>query len=181
MSGRITIGVFIPCGAQLLDVAAVDVLGVMSKEYFATASDIVPPPIFAATPEVTVYYISTPSSGDEIPLTSGAILKPTHTYEDDAVAPGKLDIVLVPGPDPACNPDEGGLEWLRRQNATKGVDILSVCTGLYICGAAGIADGKLASGPRGVQDDLRKKFPKVKLVGANQRWVQDGNFWSSGM
>ena len=184
MSNHIKIGVYIPHGAQLLDVATIDVLGVMSKEYFSALSpDLVPPQLKVAVPDVTIYYIATPSTGvgGNIPLTSGATLKATHTYADDEVAPGKLDIVMVPGPDPSIEHDEGGLVWLRRQSETEGVDILSVCTGLYICAAAGFVDGKKASGPRGVQDDLRKKFPNVKLVGDNLRYVQDGNFWSSGM
>ncbi|KJZ77859.1 hypothetical protein HIM_02496 [Hirsutella minnesotensis 3608] len=46
--------------------------------------------------------------------------------------------------------------------------------------AAGIANGRLASGPRGFQDTLRKRFPEMKLAGDKYRWVRDGNFWSSG-
>ena len=180
MSDHIRIGVFIPNGAQFLDVATVDVLGVMSKEYLSVVSDMMPGHVAAIAPRVTIYYITTPSMGSEIPLTSGAVLKATHAYTDGEVAPGKLDVVVVPGPDPASVYEEGGLEWLRRQSETKGVDVLSVCTGLYVCASAGIADGRTASGPRGTQDDLRKKFPKVKLVGEDQRWVRDGDFWSSG-
>lgn len=180
MSSHIKIGVFIPNGAQFLDVACVDSLGVMSKEYLGI-TPFLPAHVAAIAPDVSVYYISTPEQGSEIKLTSGAVMKATHIYTDDEVAPGKLDIIVVPGPDPTETFAEGGLKWLREQAGTKGVDVLSICTGLFICASAGIADGKRASGPRGLQSMLKDKFPKVKLVGDKYRWVQDGNFWSSGM
>ncbi|KAH7171157.1 class I glutamine amidotransferase-like protein [Dactylonectria macrodidyma] len=176
---HIHIGVFIPSGAQTLDVATVDVLAVMSKEYLSVLP-MLPAHMAGLAPNVTVSYITTPQQGPEIPLTANMTIKATHSYEELAVAPGKLDIVVIPGPDPQVSLEEGGLEWLRAQFKTPGVDILSVCTGIYICGAAGILEGKSASGPRGLQDDLVKKFPGVKLVGEKYRWVQDGNLWSSG-
>ncbi|KAJ6786277.1 hypothetical protein PWT90_00817 [Aphanocladium album] len=183
MSHHIKIGVFVPCGAQLLDLACVDVLGVMSKEYFSAlrrAVPLLPAHVVDLAPDVSLYYISSPEQGSDIPLTSGATLKATHLYTDEEVSPGKLDIVMVPGPDPAIDFSDGSLQWLREQAGTSGVDILCVCTGIFLCASAGIVDGKRASGPRGLQALLKDKFPKVKLVGDNYRWVQDGNFWSSG-
>lgn len=180
MSQHIRIGVFIPCGTQFLDVACVDSLGVMSKEYFTAVGDMIPAHVAALAPVVSIYYISTPEQGVDIPMTSGATLRATHMFTDEAVAPGKLDIIAVPGPDPNSEFPDKGLAWLRKQAETPGVDILSICTGLFVCASAGIADGKKASGPRGLQGVLGKRFPKMKLVGDNYRWVQDGNFWSSG-
>ncbi|KAL3962032.1 hypothetical protein ACCO45_003555 [Purpureocillium lilacinum] len=108
-------------------------------------------------------------------------IRATHSYGDAEVAPGKLDVVLVPGPDPMLAfDDEGALAWLRAQAGVEGVDVLSICTGLFVCGAAGIADGKRASGPRGLQGMLKERFAKIELVGDEYRWVRDGNFWSSG-
>lgn len=179
MSNKVRIGVFIPNGAQSLDTATVDVLGVLSKEYFSELP-FLPKHMYDAAPNVSFAYITTPEQGPDIPLTSGMTVKATHVYSDPDVAPGQLDVVIVPGPSPTAVFEKGGLEWLRQQHATEGVDVLSVCTGLYICASAGIADGKNVSGPRGLQDDLSKKFPKIKLVGDKQRWEQDGNLWSSG-
>ncbi|KPM45534.1 hypothetical protein AK830_g1023 [Neonectria ditissima] len=179
-STHVRIGVFIPSGAQTLDTATVDVLGVMSKEYLGMVP-IIPAHLSALAPSVSISFITTPTQGPEIPLTSNMTIKATHSYEDPAMAPGQLDIVIVPGPDPTQTAfDEGGLEWLKAQFETPGVDILSVCTGIYVCGAAGILEGRRASGPRGLQDDLEKKFPGVQLVGEKYRWIQDGNLWSSG-
>ncbi|UNI21028.1 hypothetical protein JDV02_007059 [Purpureocillium takamizusanense] len=177
----IRIGVFIPYGAQTLDTACVDVLGVMSREYLSAIPQL-PAHVSALAPHVSVSYITTPTQGVDIPLTSGMTIRATHSYGDAAVAPGELDVVLVPGPDPSLplDDDEGALAWLRGQAGAEGVDVLSVCTGLFLCGAAGIADGRRASGPRGLQWMLKERFPGVELVGDEYRWVRDGNFWSSG-
>ncbi|EFZ00218.1 DUF4066 domain protein [Metarhizium robertsii] len=179
MPSHIKIGVFIPNGAQFLDVACVDSFGVMSKKYLGVLP-FIPSHVSSLAPDVSIYYVSSPKQGPEIPLTSGAVLKATHVYTDEEVAPGKLDMVVVPGPDPTEKFAEEGLKWLRGHAETEGVDVLSICTGLFICASAGIADGKRASGPRGLQDWLKESFPKLNLVGDKYRWVQDGNFWSSG-
>ncbi|KND90230.1 Isonitrile hydratase [Tolypocladium ophioglossoides CBS 100239] len=179
MSKHVKIGVFIPNGAQTLDTACADVLGVMSKEYLSLDPSR-PAHITALAPDMTFSYITTPAQGREIPLTSGLVIKATHDYTEAEVAPGKLDIVVVPGPDLPVELDEGGLRWLREQSEAPGVDVLCICTGIFVCGAAGIVDGKQASGPRGLQDMINKRFPRIKLVGGKHRWVQDGNFWASG-
>lgn len=180
MSSPIRIGVFIPNDAQTLDVATIDVLGTMSHAYFSGMSNMLPQHLISIAPEVSIVYITSPKTGYLVPLTSGMTIKATHFYTDEEVKPGMLDIVMVPGPDPKSTFEEEGLEWLRKHSKTKGVDILSVCTGIFLCAQAGIVDGKKASGPRGLQGELMKKFPKIELVGDNQRWVRDGNFWSSG-
>lgn len=121
--------------------------------------------------------------GENIELTAGANIRCTHHMSSPEAQPGKLDIVLIPGPDPSVTVDEESKNWLAAHAAIPTTDILSICTGAYICGAAGILKGKKFCGPRGVQDDLQKKFgdQNVSWVGGELRWVQDGNIWSSGM
>ena len=92
----VRIGVFIPSEAQLLDVATVDVLGTISKEYLSVLPHL-PAHVKAGAPSVTIVYITSPKNGGEIPSTSSSTLKSHHTYQDDAVAPGKLDVIVVPG------------------------------------------------------------------------------------
>jgi transcriptional regulator GlxA family with amidase domain len=115
-------------------------------------------------------------------MTSAARLASTHHLSDAAVQPGQLDIVLVPGPDPttdwAKHPE--ATDWLAAHAAQPKTDILSVCTGIYLCGAAGLLKGRKACGPRGLQGDLAKRFEGVQWVGEELRWVRDGNVWSSG-
>lgn len=177
---HIKIGVFIPNEAQLLDVATVDILGSMSKEYLGPL-DFLPSHVAAIAPNVDIVYITAPANDGVIPCTSNLSIRATHTWTDEAVAPGKLDVVVIPGPAPTSEFDGDGLKWLARQAATDGVDVLSVCTGALVCCAAGIAEGRELSGPRGLQGVLKEKFPGVKLVGDERRWVKDGNLWSSGM
>lgn len=179
MSKHVRIGVFLPNGAQALDVATVDILASMSKEYLAEIPDL-PSHMGDIAPSVTVSYITSPTLGELIPLTAGMTIKATHLHTSPEVAPGKLDIVVVPGPAPRSTFEDDGLKWLKAHAETEGVDILSVCTGILICAAAGIVDGKVASGPRGMQDVIKSKNPTIKLVGDDVRWAQDGNFWSSG-
>jgi transcriptional regulator GlxA family with amidase domain len=106
----------------------------------------------------------------------------THHLSDPAVQPGQLDIILVPGPNPTTDfgPLKDATDWLAAHAARPETDILSVCTGIYVCGAAGLLKGRKACGPRGLQGDLAKKFEGVEWVGDEVRWVRDGNFWSSG-
>ncbi|KAM0345288.1 hypothetical protein ACHAPU_006687 [Fusarium lateritium] len=177
-SKQLRIGVFIPSGVQLLDLATVDVLASMSKEYLGVFP--FPAHISQMAPSTKTVYITSPKLFPNVGLTADLSVRATHTYQDDHVAPGKLDIVVVPGPEPTATFEEGALKWLRDQFNTQGVDVLCVCTGVYLCGAAGILNGRSVSGPRGLQDDLIKKYPDVKFVGEKYRWIQDGNLWSSG-
>lgn len=147
---------------------------------------MVTPAIYALAPSVEIFYISKVQPGQPILMTASMNILCTHHFSSPAVAPGKLDIVLVPGPDPKLDlySNKAPLAWLagHANNAEKRTDILSVCSGIYLCGAAGILKGKKACGPRGLQQDLRKRFESqdVDWVGDELRWVEDGNLWSSG-
>ncbi|KAJ4290713.1 hypothetical protein N0V88_006461 [Collariella sp. IMI 366227] len=162
----IRIGVYIPSECQLLDMACVDIFGTMSHEYFSLLGDSAPAPIVNLAPSIKIF----------------SHLSCTHHISDPAVQPGHLDIVLVPGPDPSLDWSDKKKEtdWLAAHAARPETDILSVCTGIYICGAAGLLKGKKACGPRNLQGDLAKKFEGVDWVGEKLRWVRDGNLWSSG-
>ncbi|RBR12542.1 uncharacterized protein FIESC28_08593 [Fusarium coffeatum] len=177
-SKQLRIGVFMPSSVQLLDLATVDVLASMSKEYLGLLP--LPAHIGKMAPSIKITYITSPKLFPDVALTADLTIRATRTYEDEDVAPGKLDIVVVPGTEPGDDFEEDATRWLRDQFNTEGVDVLCVCTGVFLCGAAGILDGKSVSGPRGLQDDLRKKYPNVKFVGEKYRWIQDSNLWTSG-
>lgn len=142
---------------------------------------LIPDPIIDLAPFVEIHYIGSVRAGEHIKVTSNESILATDHYGDAAVAPGKLDIVLVPGPDPLSHTEAAALEWLAAQAATAGVDILSICTGIFICGEAGLVKGKTVCGPRALQDMIRERgFGEKELVGHKYRWVQDGNLWSGG-
>lgn len=178
----VNIGVFMPNGAQLLDMAAVDLFGVLDKTYLTELRPLLPnDAVWHMARPANFHYITTAAMGAHIKTTSGVYVKTTDVYSDAAVAPGKLDIVVVPGPDPTSHFEPGALAWLRAQSENPGTDIISICTGAYVVGYAGIADGREMSGPRAAQDKLAEQFPKVKFVGDKYRWWRDGNLWSSGV
>ncbi|KAI1653637.1 class I glutamine amidotransferase-like protein [Daldinia decipiens] len=171
----VRVGVFIPTMCQLLDAAAIDIIDMNGFRY------LLPDSVVDLAPSVEIHYIGSVRAGEHIKLTSNESIIATDHYSDAAVAPGKLDIVLVPGPDPVAHTEAAALEWLRAQGATPAVDILSICTGIFICGEAGLLRGKTACGPRALQDMIRQRgFGEKELVGDKYRWVQDGNLWSGG-
>lgn len=174
------IGVFAPTTVQLLDLAGVDIFHMASHAYLALLTDLVPASLLALAPDVEIVYISQVPPGSLLPLTADMKIVTTHHYTDAAVAPGRLNVVYIPGPDPAMTWDADAKAWLVRQAETEGVDILSICTGIFVCGDAGLLRGRKASGPRGLQGVIKKKFDGVELVGEEYRWVKDGNLWSSG-
>lgn len=138
------------------------------------------PTVVDLAPEVAVSYVGVAPAGSLLPLTAGAKIQLTHHFTDANVAPGRLDAVLVPGPDPREEWEPEALAWLAAHAGTEGVDILSVCTGIFVCGKAGLLRGRRASGPRSMQGVLAKTFAGAEWVGNEFRWVRDGNFWSSG-
>ncbi|KAF9067330.1 ThiJ/PfpI family protein [Rhodocollybia butyracea] len=175
------IGVFIPTECQLLDQACIDIFGSMSYQYMSLVKDLVPQAVIDLAPTVNIHYIGSVKAGELIPLTSNQKILATNHFSDPDVAPGKLDIVLVPGPDPSGTFEKEPLDWLKKQSEAEGTDILSVCTGIFICGDAGLLKGRTICGPRGLQDIISKKYGKdIVQKGTELRWVQDGNFWSSG-
>ncbi|EPE04053.1 hypothetical protein F503_04901 [Ophiostoma piceae UAMH 11346] len=176
----VKIGVYIPGDAQLLDVACVDVLGMMSSDYMTAAG--LPEQLVAVAPMVNIVYITTVETMAKkaVQLTSSMTMVPTHDILHPDVQPGKLDVVVIPGPAPDLVLASDDREFLRRHAEEPATDILSICTGIYVCGQAGILAGKKACGPRDLQGDIAAKFPGVTLLGDTQRWAHDGNLWSSG-
>lgn len=114
----VRLGVFIPTECQLLDASCVDILASMSYEYVSLLTGIMPKAFIGMAPSVAIHYIGTVKPGEAIPMTANHKVLATNHFSDDEVAPGKLDVVVVPGPDPSSEFDEDSLEWLRRQGAS---------------------------------------------------------------
>ena len=177
------IGVFVPTEAQLLDLSPIDLFGMLQPAYLSACK--LPSPLVALGIPSTIEYISLPLTGPHVSLTASAVLRISKTTDDVEVQPGKLDIILVPGPDPSTNFEEEPLAFLRAHAEWKGengerTDILCVCTGCFLLAQSGIMQGKSASGPRALVPRLRKEFPDTKWVD-DRRWAVDGSIWSSGM
>lgn len=173
------IGVLIVPPIQLLDIAPIDLFAMATKEYFEACK--LPKPLLDAaipTSDLTITYISHTGPNTTSPTTARLGLAINVGLDDPNVAPGKLDILMIPGPPPGMKPEEEVLDFVRK-HVDKGVDLLTICSGAFVAGYAGVLDGKRATGTRGVQDMLTKSFPKVKWV--DKRYIQDGKIWTSGM
>jgi transcriptional regulator GlxA family with amidase domain len=156
--------------------ACVDFFAMMGHDYLVYLKEL-PTSLTDLAPDVSISYVGL---ADAVDTTAGTKIVTTHRVGDGEVAPGKLDIVLVPGPDPFAEWGDDVKGWLRAHADSPGVDVLCVCTGIFLVGDAGLLKGRTACGPRGLQDVIRKKYEGVKLVGEKYRWVQDGNLWTSG-
>jgi transcriptional regulator GlxA family with amidase domain len=62
------------------------------------------------------------------------------------------------------------MDWLRRY-AREGDVVMSVCTGAFRLGLAGILDGKPATTHHAYYDEFTKYFPKARLI-KDRRFVQ---------
>lgn len=179
-----TIGVLIQPTLQILDLASVDLFGMLSTSYLDDCP--LPAPLRAlAHSNLKIHYISALGSGGLQKCTADVVIQCSDPLDSPELAPGLLDVLLVPGPDPGYVPSEDERAFIKRhfdsqQARKRGTVILSVCTGIFAVAYSGILDGEIATGPRGLLGDLRKKFPKTTWE--EKRWVESGKgrIWISG-
>ncbi len=112
---------------------------------------------------------------DAVHSTYGVQMQPDFDIDHAPVA----DVLLVPGGNVGVvMRDPKVLEWLRQRNGDTGT-VLSVCTGAFILGQAGLLDGLSASTIAGASDQLAKMFPKAKVV-TDRRYVDNGRIVTTG-
>lgn len=171
----VRIGVLLLSPVQLLDVSPIDLFGMLTKEYL-TACRLPQPLINGAIP-IEITYIAEKLTGSVAECTSSAGLRVNASLDDAGSAPGRLDILLVPGPDPATIYSEDVKRFLKAHAENK-TAVMSVCTGIFPMACAGVVKGKKATGPRALLPELWRKFPETQWE--DRRWVHDGNVWTSG-
>ena len=101
----------------------------------------------------------------------------TSQTQDSFASSPPLDIVLTGANTPGHKANEAELAFLRQCDA-HGATFLSVCFGVEPIMAAGLLEGKTATGPRILLPMLREQAPGTNWV--EKRWTRDGRFWSSG-
>lgn len=171
----IRIGVLLVGPVQLLDVSPVDLFGMLTTEYLTACR--LPKPLVDGALQIESTYISEAGAGKIAECTANAGLRVNADLKDVKSAPGRLNILVVPGPDPAMVPSESCKSFIRT-HAEKKTIILSVCTGIFPIAHAGVVEGKRATGPRALLPELRKLFPGTTWE--DRRWVNDGSVWTSG-
>ncbi|KAF2683056.1 class I glutamine amidotransferase-like protein [Lentithecium fluviatile CBS 122367] len=172
------IGVLVVPPIQLLDIGPIDLFAMATQDYFRVCK--LPQPLIdmaIPTSELAITYISASGPNTTVPTTARLGLAINAGLIDPAVAPGKLDILMIPGPPPGLKPDEEELAFVRG-HVDAGVDLLTICSGVFVAGFAGVLDGKRATGTDGVEDLLKNYFPEVKWE--RKRYVNDGKIWTSG-
>lgn len=113
-----------------------------------------------------------PEPGRPISTSVGATLTPDHGL-DDLVG---VDLVAIP----AIGSAEYLPEALRavRAAADAGSIILTVCSGAFVAGAAGLLDGRPCTTHWMHADELARQYPTAK-VDRNVLYVDDGNLITS--
>ena len=162
-------------GVQFQDVSPIDLIADLSNDYLTrvrpgpTLDSIKP---FAI--DLTVHYIA--DSLEPVKMTAGVMVVPTDTYE---TCP-KLDYLWIPGPSPMYQPSAAETGFICARYAEVKV-VFSICTGSIVLGASGIADGRRATGNRGIIERLKQQSPKVQWS-AEDRWVVDeeAKLWTCG-
>lgn len=122
--------------------------------------------VFSRLPNSTCrIYAKTP---DPVRAMGGLLLTPDAAL---SAAP-KLDVLLVPGGfgQEALMDDEEVLAWIRHQ-AAGALCVFSVCTGAFLCGAAGLLNGKRAT----THWSAFHLLPYFGATPVNERVVIDGN------
>lgn len=177
MAYPLRVGVLMMDGMQLLDLAPVDLLYMTKPDYLKELG--MPKPIRDLGRPCEIHYIG-PKNSSQIQITSFITMNLTSSVDDSVVAPGKLDLIYLPGPSPHHMPPPSDyLEFLQKHEAM-GATILSVCTGALIVAHAGLTRGKTATAPRFLIPQMRKQFPETKLWDENSRMTCDGRLYMSG-
>lgn len=188
-SPDLRIGVLLTHETQLLDISPIDLFGMLDDEY----ASLMPPGVNKLGKKIEITYIGPgPATGAAFAVqecTAKAGIRTTAVTSSPNVAVGAIDMLFIPGPNPTLPITKDTTDFVR-QHAEAGTTILTVCTGCLIAAAAGILEGRSASGPRGLLPKLRKDHPGVKWDD-KRRWVKDlpgekkggskAVVWSSGM
>jgi len=156
---------------QFSDVACVDIIGNLGKENMAFAVGLGYQEFLPLGLDLEVLYIS--SNLEPAFMTSSVKILPTITYDD---CPRDLDILLIGGPPPDHRPEAAGRFMAEAAKETK--FILTTCIGSMWLASAGCLDGKKATTNRECLKMARMMHPEVEWL--DQRWVVDGNIWTSG-
>lgn len=108
----------------------------------------------------------------------GVILQPS-VGAGDVTAP---DLVVVPGLDDelaaSFGANRGWVPWLAKWHAG-GARIASSCTGAFLVADAGLLDGRPATTHWLFADELRRRYPAVRVT-ADQMIVDNGDVITSG-
>lgn len=148
--GKIPVAVLLSDGAQVIDFAGPwEVFqGCHVQSRGSTMDEMMPFDLFTVAP-----------TAKEIRATGGMRIVPDYTFADAPVA----RVIVVPAQGGLGAKRDEAKEWLV--SASKKADVtMSVCTGAFILGDAGLLDGLAATTYFKRFDEFAQRFPQVKLL-----------------
>ena len=154
-NGMIKVAVVISGGANLMDIAGPWEVFQDTSLKDSHGKDVAPYELYTVAPEKAPLH----TDGSNHP---GLAITPDYAFAD-APTP---DIVVVG----AQSGGPGLSAWLQKMHASHKL-VISVCTGAFQLGKAGLLDGKQATTHHWFFGDFQREFPKVKLV-EQVRYVQ---------
>ena len=114
------------------------------------------------------------ADGGPVRSRSGFLLTPTA----DLTAVDDADLVAVPAHGDGTTPVPAPVLAALRRAADRGAWLLSVCSGAFVLGEAGLLDGRDCTTHWRHVDDLQERFPAAR-VHCNSLYVQDGRLLTS--
>ncbi|EKF22056.1 bacterial regulatory helix-turn-helix s, AraC family protein [Mycolicibacterium hassiacum DSM 44199] len=119
------------------------------------------------------FKVCAPEPGRPLRTSVGALLTPHHSLDDLVGA----DLVAIPALGNGPDFPQDALRAVRRA-ADNGSIILTVCSGAFLAGAAGLLDGRPCTTHWVHADELARRFPTAR-VDRNVLYVDDGNLITS--
>jgi transcriptional regulator GlxA family with amidase domain len=108
-----------------------------------------------------------------VTLTGGMTVMPNYTFDD--APPAQVIAIGAQG----STATDRIAAFLRARHA-KGETVISVCTGAFKLGAAGLLDGKHATTHHDYLDAFHKKYPQVTLMPGNRYIQADATLFTAG-
>jgi transcriptional regulator GlxA family with amidase domain len=143
------------------------------RDMFEVASELHVQAGFPAAYEVEVASLA----GGPLDLGRGLSLSGVVALRDDTRAIGTLVVVGGLGAPEVATAD-GELVDAIRAAAARADRVVSVCTGAYLLGAAGLLDGRRATTHWALAERFATEYPAVVLE-RDAIYLRDGNVWTS--
>lgn len=146
-------------------------IGILLYDGFTALDAIGPYQVLTEIMGANVFFIAQHTG--LIKSSGGMEVQVNRTY----AAVDSLDILLIPGgfkETYQLQKDQALLNWIRKIDQTTAYTT-SVCTGAWVLGATGLLKGKNATTHWYGKKILREMGVNV----LDQRWVQDGKYWTS--
>lgn len=118
------------------------------------------------------------SDGNPVRCINNLLITPHCSIEEC----GRPDMVIIPGIlnlDTTLANNDMILDWLKRLHS-KGCQLTAICSGSLLLSATGLLDGKIATTHWAMENEFRKRFPRVLLTPNELITDEDGLVCSGG-